>query len=75
LRMATPAEVSDITSLRIGSIPPVGSVLRLASYFDDTLCAKDTVAFNAGSHTISIVMSASDLISIEKPTLTSLICL
>lgn len=68
LRFATPEEVLNLTTLKIGSIPPLGLVLGLPSYFDATI-AKSTreVAFNAGLHTVSIVMSAGDLVKIIKP--------
>ncbi|MBI2620848.1 hypothetical protein HYW61_01320 [candidate division WWE3 bacterium] len=69
LRFATPEEVKKITSLEIGSIPPLGGVIGLPSYFDEEFTRKGQVVFNAGSHTTSIVMSAKDLISVENPTI------
>ncbi len=73
LRMATPEEVKQITTLEIGSIPPLGKALNLKSYYDNSFMDKDIVAFNAGMHTVSIKMRAEDLLFIEKPVLSSLI--
>src|SRR3989344_1737448 len=66
-RMASKEEVKEITSLEVGAIPPLGSALNLASYFDEIFKEKDMMAFNAGSHTKSIKMKAADLLDIEKP--------
>jgi Ala-tRNA(Pro) deacylase len=73
LRMAKPEEVFEITTLEIGSIPPVGKAMDLKSYYDESFLEKDVVAFNAGSHTISIKMKAKDLISVELPVISSLV--
>ena len=67
LRMAPPEKVEEITTLKIGSIPPLGKAVNLPSYFDNGFLTKEKVAFNAGSHTISIIMSAHDLIAVENP--------
>lgn len=72
LRMASVSEVKDLTTLKVGSIPPLGSVLGLKSYFDKNICNKDDVFFNAGMHTTSIKMKASDLIKVESPVILSL---
>lgn len=72
LRMATPEEVKEITTLEIGAIPPVGKALGLSSYFDNSFLLKDKVAFNAGDHCTSIIMSAEDLIKVEQPEIFNL---
>lgn len=69
LRMASPDEVVELTTLKIGSIPPIGKAIGLSSYFDSSFAEKDDVVFNAGSLTTSIVMKASDLIAVENPQL------
>ncbi len=68
LEMASKDGVFKITGLEVGSIPPVGAVLDLKSYFDESFKAKDIIAFNAGSHSKSIRMRALDLMAIEKPS-------
>lgn len=67
LSMATKEKVMELTGLEIGAIPPIGSVMSLKTYFDTEFKNKDLVAFNAGSHTVSVRMSAKDLIHIENP--------
>ena len=73
LRMASLIEVKEITTLEVGSIPPVGKVMNLKSYFDSSFLKKEVVAFNAGSHSVSIRMKASDLIKVENPIIESFI--
>ncbi len=72
LRMATHEEVLHLTGLEVGSIPPLGKALGLKSYYDSSFLEKDEVAFNAGAHTASIVLKATDLIKVENPVLSSI---
>src|SRR3990167_1927785 len=37
LRMASITEVKEITTLEVGSIPPVGKAMNLKSYFDSSI--------------------------------------
>ena len=67
LAMATKEQVKEITGLEVGAIPPVGSVMGLKVYFDDEFKSKDIVSFNAGSHSKSIRIQASELIKVENP--------
>ncbi len=73
LRMATPEEVESITTLKIGSIPPIGKAINLPSYFDKSFLEKEEVAFNAGSHNVSIIMRAPDLIAVENPQVSDIV--
>lgn len=73
LRMATPGEVLELTTLKVGSIPPIGKAINLKSYFDTSFEEKDEVAFNAGSLTTSIIMKSKDLISVEEPRLVEIV--
>lgn len=73
LRMASADEVKEITTLEIGSIPPLGKALGLKSYYDESFLHKEKVAFNAGLHTTSIIMGALDLVEVEKPKISDLI--
>lgn len=72
LRMATREQVEQLTTLKPGSIPPVGKAMGIKSYYDTSFSSKDKVAFNAGSLTISVIMNAKDLIELENPTLADL---
>lgn len=69
LRMASPDEVKEITTLEVGAIPPIGKVLGIDSYYDESFLEKEDITFNAGLHTISIVMKASDMLSVETPAI------
>ena len=73
LRMSSSEEIKEITTLEVGSIPPVGKAMNLKSYFDSSFLEKDVVAFNAGSHSVSIRMKAKDLIKAENPIIGSFI--
>lgn len=68
LRFATPEEVSALTGLRAGAIPPFGSLFGLKTYSDRALSENDRISFNAGSHTDSISMRYQDFVRVEQPT-------
>lgn len=71
LRMATSEEVTALTGLLIGSIPPLGSLFGIRSYYDISIGNKTKVAFNAGDHEVSVFMRGRDLIELEKPIIGS----
>ena len=73
LKFANPQEVEKLTGVAIGAVPPVGKAISLPSYFDKSFEKMTNVAFNAGLHTHSIKMQASDLILIESPKIADLI--
>jgi len=62
IRFATPEELLNLTGLVPGSVPPFGQpLLPFDLYADEGIGARmDKVAFNAGSLTNSIVISAAD---------------
>lgn len=70
LRFATPDEVTQLTGLQIGAIPPLGNLFNLPTYVDQTLSAEERIAFNAGDRTKSVIMSFLDyapLVQAERP--------
>ena len=69
LRFATPEELLRLTGLVPGSLPPFGHPILPFELFADSSLGVDAgrVAFNAGSLTTSIVMSATDWEAIAKP--------
>jgi prolyl-tRNA editing enzyme YbaK/EbsC (Cys-tRNA(Pro) deacylase) len=69
LRFATREELFELTGLVPGSVPPFGTpVLPFELFADRTIGAKeDKVAFNAGSLTRSIIMTATDWKRIANP--------
>ena len=60
LRMATKEEVTELTGLEVGAIPPVGQAMRIKSYYDVSIAGKEKVAFNA-------VVQVDDLLKAEVP--------
>lgn len=69
-RFATREELHGMTGLVPGCVPPFGEpVLPFELYADVAVgAAIDRVAFNAGSLTHSIIMSASDWAQIARPS-------
>jgi prolyl-tRNA editing enzyme YbaK/EbsC (Cys-tRNA(Pro) deacylase) len=68
-RFATVGELEDLVGLVPGSVPPFGEpVLPFKLYADTSVGQRaDRVAFNAGSLTHSIVMAASDWLTVARP--------
>ncbi|MDH5306781.1 MAG: hypothetical protein OEW02_06330 [Myxococcales bacterium] len=67
-RFATRDELLELTGLEPGAVPPFGApILTLPLHVDETLCANDRIAFNAGSLTTSIVMAMPDYLAIATP--------
>lgn len=61
VRLATPSEVLQATGCEIGSVPPFGFKAPLKTYLDRALLEEEKVTFNAGLHTVSVVMKGPDL--------------
>jgi prolyl-tRNA editing enzyme YbaK/EbsC (Cys-tRNA(Pro) deacylase) len=67
LRMATPEQVEQVTTVTIGAVPPFGHIFSIPLYVDAALRDTDTVVFNAGLHTKSISMSESEYEAVSHP--------
>lgn len=67
LRFASKEEVSTLTGLTPGSIPPFGSLFGLPTICDDRLSENERINFNAGSHTDSLQMACADYLQYESP--------
>ena len=61
------AVIQERFGLKIGSIPPFGTLLNLDTYFDESIKHLERVAFNCGLLTESIVMQGKDLIAAVQP--------
>ncbi len=60
-RFATAEELTGLTGLVPGSVPPFGQpILPFALYVDPSVFENERIAFNAGSLTDSIVMTTED---------------
>ena len=67
LSLISPTEVTDLTGLTIGSVPPFVNLMDLPTFVDQSLLLANKIAFNAGSHTTSIIMKCEDFISLVQP--------
>lgn len=64
-RFATKEELLQLTGLVPGSVPPFGEpILPFELFIDELIWQLEKVAFNAGSLTDSIIMSAKDYVRI-----------
>lgn len=69
VRFATADELLERTGLVPGSVPPFGEpILPFKLYLDEQVAGLERVAFNAGSLTESIIMSAADYVRAAAPT-------
>jgi len=67
LRFASREEVTQLTGLTPGSIPPFGSLFGLTTWCDERLSEQPRINFNAGDHSISVSMTYADYIAAEQP--------
>jgi Ala-tRNA(Pro) deacylase len=51
----------------IGAVPPFGNLMSIPLYVDINLKNEEEIAFNAGSHSKSIIMKYSDFEKLAKP--------
>lgn len=68
-RFATPEELLELTGLVPGSVPPFGEPILPFELYADALIGtrENKVAFNAGSLTTSVIMTATDWERLAKP--------
>jgi Ala-tRNA(Pro) deacylase len=66
-RFATSEELFKSVGLVPGSVPPFGRpILPFSLYIDKSVESLEKVAFNAGSLTMSVIMSAKDYLSVAE---------
>ena len=67
-RFASADELEEQTGLVPGSIPPFGEpILPFELYVDESILENERIAFNAGSLTDSVIMSATDYVRVARP--------
>jgi len=66
LRFATPEELLTLTGCTPGAVPPFGNLFGLPVLVDEELARRENIAFNAGSHTVSIVMRCADFLRLAE---------
>jgi prolyl-tRNA editing enzyme YbaK/EbsC (Cys-tRNA(Pro) deacylase) len=67
LRMATPEEVEQVTSVKIGAVPPFGHIFSIPLYMDISLQRSKRIFFNPGRHDKTIGMNESDYEKASHP--------
>ncbi len=60
VRFASAEELFTLTGCRPGALPPFGALFNLPVLLDRSLEPAPQAAFNAGSHTVSVVMDGPD---------------
>ncbi len=61
------AVILERFGLIVGGVPPFGDLLNLETFYDEKIKSLQTVAFNCGLPTESIVMRGEDLIKLVQP--------
>jgi prolyl-tRNA editing enzyme YbaK/EbsC (Cys-tRNA(Pro) deacylase) len=67
LRMATPEEVKKLSGVEIGAVPPFGNLFNTPVFVDQYFLKQTEIAFNAGSHTSSIILKSADFVKLVNP--------
>ena len=67
LHMASKEEVEQITTAKIGAVPPTGSLFNVKTYIDSGLLKHKKIAFNAGRRDTSIIVKSEDFLRAEQP--------
>jgi prolyl-tRNA editing enzyme YbaK/EbsC (Cys-tRNA(Pro) deacylase) len=68
LRFATGDELREMTGLPQGAVPPFGRpILPYDLFVDDSVLENESIAFNAGSLTTSIIMAVDDYTRVAQP--------
>ncbi|MBI4971429.1 MAG: YbaK/EbsC family protein [Candidatus Omnitrophica bacterium] len=66
--LATEAEFRGLfPDSELGAMPPFGVIYGIKTYVDDSLKSEKEIAFNAGTHTDTILMSREDYEKVVKP--------
>jgi Ala-tRNA(Pro) deacylase len=67
-RFASRDELMSMTGLIPGCVPPFGEpVLPLPLYVDTSITRNSRIAFNAGSHTTSMILDVGDYLRAAEP--------
>jgi prolyl-tRNA editing enzyme YbaK/EbsC (Cys-tRNA(Pro) deacylase) len=69
VKLADPTEILIKFGLRVGGVPPCGNLFNIPTYFDQQVNTTNTVGFNCGLQTESILMQGQDLVTYVNPVL------
>ena len=67
--LAPKKEAEEITRCSVGCVYPLGNLINLETFFDETLLRQEYVYFNPGSHTKSVKINTRALVDLARPTL------
>jgi prolyl-tRNA editing enzyme YbaK/EbsC (Cys-tRNA(Pro) deacylase) len=66
--LADAERVNDLTGCIPGGVPPFGSIFNLPTYVDNSILAQESINFNAGLKTFSVLgLSVKKYLEIENP--------
>jgi len=66
---ATEEDVVRLTDCLPGSVPPFGNLFDIPVYVDNSLLANETIDFNAGEKTVSMILNTKNWLSVVNPTM------
>jgi len=72
IRLASAAEVADITGFEVGSVPPFGHRNPIRTVIDEGLTLQATVLAGGGEHNALLRISVEHLVEVTKAELVSL---
>ncbi len=68
LHFDNPEDVTEVTGIPIGCVPPFGHRTKLKTYLNEELLACEYIYFNPGSHAKTIKIKSKDLLKVlENP--------
>ncbi len=67
LKLAPYEQVESITGALPGAVPPFGNLFSVPVYVDQGLLVNESIAFNAGLRTASVIMKTVDYLNLVKP--------
>lgn len=69
IHFADPGDVLTIMGCEIGACYPFGNLIDVPMYVDPLLSRNETISFNPGVHTKSLIMQWKEYVSVVKPVL------
>lgn len=69
VRLATEAQLKEVTGCNFGELPPLGKLFGLQLLMDEDLLKEEKIYFNAGDLSYSIAISPRLIEELEKPIL------
>lgn len=71
--LASPKEVLEVTGCKVGTVPPLGSILGLETFMDESVLDNEIIYFSSATHHDSIKILVSEYVRFEKPKIMSFV--